>query len=116
MVAQINMIGGYMSANFSAKADSNARVEIVDPMVPNGGSIAPGPAGTFPRNGIDLPDIAFGAQTTLAYSEDACPYRRIADGDRRSPRREHRELRDFGRRPWRHGLLRSSRKRGRRRC
>jgi hypothetical protein len=26
---------------------------------------------TFPGDGIDLPDIAFGAQTTLAYSENA---------------------------------------------
>jgi len=44
-------------------------VEIVDPTVPNGGSVAPEPAQTFPRNGIDLPDIAFGAQTTLAYAK-----------------------------------------------
>jgi hypothetical protein len=41
-------------------------VEIVDPAVPNGGS-----AQTFPRNGLDLPDIAFGAQTTLAYAANA---------------------------------------------
>ena len=37
----------------------------VDPAVPNGGS-----AQTFPRQGLDLPDIAFGAQTTLAYAEN----------------------------------------------
>ena len=30
-----------------------------------------GAGATFPRHGIDLPDIAFGAQTTLAYSENA---------------------------------------------
>jgi trimeric autotransporter adhesin len=41
-------------------------VEIVDPAVPNGGS-----AQTFPRQGLDLPDIAFGAQTTLAYAANA---------------------------------------------
>jgi hypothetical protein len=69
VVAQINMIGSYTSANFSIKADSNGNVEIVDPTVPNGGSVAPEPAQTFPRNGIDLPDIAFGAQTTLAYAK-----------------------------------------------
>ena len=28
-------------------------------------------AQAFPRNGIDLPDIAFGAQTTPAYAENA---------------------------------------------
>ena len=37
--------------------------------MPNGGSVEPGPQ-SFPRHGIDLPDIAFGAQTTLAYSEN----------------------------------------------
>jgi hypothetical protein len=65
-VAEINIIGAYTSANFSAKADSNGNVEIVDPAVPNGGS-----AQTFPRQGLDLPDIAFGAQTTLAYAANA---------------------------------------------
>jgi hypothetical protein len=65
------MIGSYTSANFSVTADSDGNVEIVDPAVPNGGSVAPGPARTFPRNGIDLPDIAFGAQTTLAYAANA---------------------------------------------
>jgi autotransporter passenger strand-loop-strand repeat protein len=39
---------------------------IVDPAVPNGGSVQ-----TFPMHGIDLPNIAFGAQTTLAYAENA---------------------------------------------
>jgi hypothetical protein len=71
LVAQINMIGSYTSANFSAKADSNGNVEIVDPAVPNGGSVAPGPDRTFPRNSFDLPDIAFGAQTTLAHTRNA---------------------------------------------
>jgi hypothetical protein len=28
-------------------------------------------AHTFPRDGIDLPDIAFGAHTTLAYAQNA---------------------------------------------
>ena len=70
VVARINMIGSYTSANFSAKAGSNGNVEIVDPTVPNGGTGAAKPAQSFPRNGIDLPDISFGAQTTLASSQN----------------------------------------------
>jgi hypothetical protein len=38
--------------------------------VVNGGSVETGPTSAFPRNGVDLPNIAFGAHTTLAYSED----------------------------------------------
>jgi hypothetical protein len=71
VVAKINMLGSYTSANFSIQADSNGKVQIVDPTVPNGGSVTPGPAQTFPRNGIDLPGIAFGAHTTLAYAQNA---------------------------------------------
>ena len=37
----------------------------------NGGSVEPGPVQTFPRHGIELPNITFGAQTTLAYAENA---------------------------------------------
>ena len=44
---------------------------IVDPTVPNGGSVTPANSATFPRQGIDLPNIAFGAQTTLAYTANA---------------------------------------------
>ena len=33
--------------------------------------MAPGPAAAFPQRGLDLPNIAFGAQTTLAYTENA---------------------------------------------
>jgi hypothetical protein len=71
VVALINMIGSYTSANFSAKADSNGKVEIVDPTVVNGGRVFQGPPAPFPRHGLDLPDIACGAQTTLAYSENS---------------------------------------------
>jgi hypothetical protein len=39
-------------------------------VVANGGSVQSSAAATFPRLGIDLPDIAFGAQTTLAYTEN----------------------------------------------
>ena len=43
---------------------------ITDPTVPNGGSAEVGGARTLPQHGIDLPNIAFGAQTTLAYAEN----------------------------------------------
>jgi hypothetical protein len=36
-----------------------------------GGTVSTGLASTFPRDGVDLPDIAFGAHTTLAYSKNA---------------------------------------------
>jgi hypothetical protein len=38
--------------------------------VVNGGSVETGPGAAFPRQGIDLPNIAFGAHTTLAYAEN----------------------------------------------
>ena len=64
------MVGHYSAGNFHITAGSGGTVEIVDPTVVNGGSVAPGPATrTFPGNGVDLPNIAFGAQTTLAYSQ-----------------------------------------------
>ena len=54
-VAAIDMLGSYTSANFSARAAGDGSVEIFDPVVPNGGSVELGAAGTFPREGIDLP-------------------------------------------------------------
>ena len=104
VVAEINMIGSYTSANFSIKADSNGNVEIVDPTVPNGGSVA---RETFPRHGIDLPDIAFGAQTTLAYAKNCPAALRVSERpprrERRASRQLHRrKLRHCRRRPWRH--------------
>ena len=40
-------------------------------MVPNGGSVNSDTArSSMPHSGIDLPDIAFGAQTTLAYARE----------------------------------------------
>jgi hypothetical protein len=68
-VAAINFAGKYVTSNFHIIAGNGGVVEIVDPTVPYGGSVEPGPAQTFPRQGIDLPNIAFGAQTTLAYSQ-----------------------------------------------
>jgi hypothetical protein len=47
-------------------------VKIVDPTVPNGGSVSSGSVNSaMPHSGIDLPDIAFGAHTTLAYTANA---------------------------------------------
>ena len=46
-------------------------MKITDPGVVNGGSVELAPAQAFPQHGIDLPDIAFGAQTTLAYAENS---------------------------------------------
>jgi hypothetical protein len=65
------MVGHYSAGNFVITSGAGGTVEITDPAVPNGGSVAPAPAPTLPRQGIDLPNIAFGAQTTLAYSENA---------------------------------------------
>ena len=69
-VAEINFVGSYTSANFQV-GSGLVGVKITDPQVVNGGVVLDGVAQTFPRNGIDLPDIAFGAQTTLAYAENA---------------------------------------------
>jgi hypothetical protein len=70
-VAAIDFIGHYVTSNFHITAGISGTVAITDPAVPNGGSVQPSAASSFPRQGIDLPDIAFGAQTTLAYSQNA---------------------------------------------
>jgi hypothetical protein len=70
-VAAIKMIGHYSAGNFVISAGSGGIVEISDPDVPNGGNVQFANSGTFPRQGIDLPNIAFGAQTTLAYAANA---------------------------------------------
>ena len=79
------------------------------PAVPNGGSVQLRAASTFPRLGIDLPDIAFGAQTTLAYSQNptgAGGTLTVSDGRHRgvrAPRQLYRrKLCRRGRRPWGH--------------
>jgi hypothetical protein len=65
--AQINLVGTYTLANFSAKDDGNGNVEIVDPAsVLSGGVIL----SSFHPQRFDLPNIAFGAHTTLAYSQN----------------------------------------------
>ena len=70
-VAAITLVGHYSASNFHITAGVSGTVEITDPTVPNGGSVAAGSAGSFPQQRIDLPDIAFGAHTTLAYSQNA---------------------------------------------
>jgi hypothetical protein len=70
LVAAIKMVGAYSAGDFNVTSGIFGTVAITDPGVVNGGSVeAQGQA--FPQHGIDLPDIAFGAQTTLAYSENA---------------------------------------------
>ena len=59
------------SANFHITSGNGGTVAIKDTTVPNGGIVQPAPAPPFPRHGIDLLDIASGAQTTLAYAENA---------------------------------------------
>jgi hypothetical protein len=59
-VAAITMVGHYASANFHITAGTDGTVAITDPSVPNGGSVEPG-----------VVDIAAGAHTTLAYSENS---------------------------------------------
>ena len=67
-VADIKFAGTYVTSNFQFAAGSGGVVQITDPGVVNGGSVEFGPALAFPAHDIDLPDIAFGAQTTLAYA------------------------------------------------
>jgi hypothetical protein len=70
-VAEINFVGSYTLTNFQAGSGPGGTLKITDPQVVNGGVVLDGVAQSFPRNGLDLPNIAFGAQTTLAYAENA---------------------------------------------
>ena len=67
-VAEIHFAGRYVTSNFHIASDIDGTVKIADPAVPDGGSVEPEPDHVFPRNGIDLPNVAFGAHTTLAYA------------------------------------------------
>ena len=71
LVAAIKFAGSYSAGDFHITSGAGGTVEIVDPTVPNGGSVEPGPAQALPRAGIDLPNVAFGAQTTLAYATNS---------------------------------------------
>ena len=56
--------------NFSVTAGVSGTVAILDPAVVNGGSVDTGSATILGgRHGVDVSQIAFGAQTTLAYAE-----------------------------------------------
>ena len=70
-MASIELIGTYSAGNFSATSGSGGTVAIVDPTVAQRRQRGARPGPALPRHGIDLPDIAFGAQTTLAYSENS---------------------------------------------
>ena len=71
VVASIEFIGNYSSGNFHIASGISGTVKITDPGVVNGGSVDTGAVLSFDaHSGIDLPDIAFGAQTTLAYAEN----------------------------------------------
>jgi hypothetical protein len=59
--ATVTLVGNYSPANFSSST-VGPHVRITDPEVINGGGVEPG-----------VPDIGFGAQTTLAYSENSTP-------------------------------------------
>jgi hypothetical protein len=63
--------GPYSAGDFHVTSGSGGTVAIVDPKVPGGGSVELGPVQVFLRYSLDLPDIAFGAHTTLAYSENS---------------------------------------------
>ena len=71
LVAAIKMVGSYSAGDFHITSGNGGVVEITDPTVPNGGSVTSSATGRFPQLGTDLPDIAFGARTTLAYSQNA---------------------------------------------
>jgi hypothetical protein len=68
LIAAIKFVGTYSAGNFHITSGVSGTVAIIDPTVPNGGNAEVGDARTLPQHGIDLPNIAFGAQTTLAYA------------------------------------------------
>jgi autotransporter passenger strand-loop-strand repeat protein len=70
VVASIEFAGTYSAGNFHISSGIGGTVKITDPGVVDGGSVQFGNGQAFPQHGIDLPDIAFGAQTTLAYAEN----------------------------------------------
>ena len=59
-----------VSGDFHVTSENSGNVKVTDPGIVSGGSFALGAVQAFPRNGVDVPDIAFGAQTTLAFSEN----------------------------------------------
>jgi hypothetical protein len=67
ITASVTLIGTYTSGNFVSHS-LNGTTEITDPVVVGGGSVTS--AAAFPANGLDLPQIAFDAHTTLGFKED----------------------------------------------
>jgi autotransporter passenger strand-loop-strand repeat protein len=68
--ATVTLIGTYSSTNFSSST-VGGHVRVTDPVVISGGSVESGAVlAVDAHSGIDVPDIAFGAQTTLAYAEN----------------------------------------------
>ena len=63
------MIGAYTSANFSITCRVSGTVAIVDRRR-QWRRRGTRPAQAFPRHDLDLPDIAFGARTTIACSKN----------------------------------------------
>jgi hypothetical protein len=57
-VAVIGFVGHYSAANFSVTSGVSGTVAIIDPTVVNGGN-------------VDLSQLTFGAQSTLAHPDDA---------------------------------------------
>ena len=91
-VAVIDFIGHYTSANFRVTAGVSGTVAILGPAVVNGGSVDTGSATILGRHhGVDVSQIAFGAQTTLAYAET----REYAHSGRGPPCRQHRATRQL---------------------
>jgi trimeric autotransporter adhesin len=69
--ATIHLVGNYVTSNFTSGSDANGNLEITDPRVGGGGTEDVGSSRTSPPRSIDLPNIAFGVQTTLAYAENS---------------------------------------------
>ena len=110
VVASINMSAPTRRANFHVTSGSGGTVEIVDPTVPNGGSVEPGSAPTFPQQWHRSAEHRLRRADDARLLREQHRHRRHADGHRRPPRRHHRasrqlhgrELRHRGRRPRRH--------------
>jgi hypothetical protein len=69
LVASIHLVGSYATSNFISGSDASGDFEITDPGVHGGGTEELG-SRVQPPSSVDLPNIAFGAQTTLAYAEN----------------------------------------------
>lgn len=65
------MIGTYSVGDFHSGSGISGTVKITDPgVVHGGGGIQLGGYALGPRHNVDLPEIAFDAQTTLAFARN----------------------------------------------